>query len=219
RMGEKSAQNILDSIEAAKHPTLARLLFALGIPNIGEHTGELIAERFGTLKAIQAATLEEISSIHDVGKIAGLALRTWLDEPHNQALLEKLQAAGVEPVQEERKEADERFAGKSFVFTGTMSRDRRDLEAMVKDLGARVSGSVSKKTSYVVAGEAAGSKLDKARDNKVTILTEDEFMALISSDAEPSEAPAPTTEEAKPEPAPQAEPEPAPTQGTLALDL
>ena len=214
RMAEKSAQNVLDSIEAAKHPTLARLLYALGIPNIGEHTSELVAERFGTLQAIQGATLEEISSIHDVGKIAGLALRTWLDEPHNQTLLEKMLAAGVEPVQEERKAADARFAGKSFVFTGTMNHERRELEQMVKDLGARVAGSVSKKTSYVVAGEAAGTKLDKARENKVPVLTEDEFLALINEEAPNEEANVKDgTPETEGETVPVSEPE------TLTLDL
>ena len=182
RMAEKSAQNVIDSIQAARTPTLAHLLFALGIPNVGEHTAELVAERFGTLETLKSATFEEISSIHDVGKIAGLALRTWFDEPHNQALLQKLHDAGVRPIQVEKKEANAQFVGKSFVFTGALTLDRRSAEQMVKDLGARVSGSVSKKTSYVVAGEDAGSKLDKARENKVPILTEEEFLALVKGE-------------------------------------
>ena len=183
RMADKSAQNVIDSIQNAKTPTLARLLYALGIPNIGENSGELLAERFGTLEAVKAATHAEIEAIHDLGKTASTALRAWLDEETNQRLLQKLLDAGVHPIQVEKKEADARFAGKSFVFTGTMTRERRDLEAMVKDLGARVGSSVSKKTDYVVAGEAAGSKLDKARENKVAVLTEDEFLELIKAES------------------------------------
>ncbi len=182
RMADKSAQNVIDSIEKAKTPTLANLLYALGIPNIGENSSELLADRFGTLEGVKAATPEEIEAIHDLGKTASTALRAWLDEPHNQALLSKLLAAGVKPQEVEKKAPDERFAGKSFVFTGTLNMDRRDAEKMVKDLGARAGSSVSKKTNYLVAGDNAGSKLDKARENKVTVLTEDEFLALIAGD-------------------------------------
>ena len=182
RMGDKSAGNVIDSIERAKTPPLANLLYALGIPNIGANSSELLAERFGTLEGVKNATAEEIEAIHDLGVTASTALRAWLDEPHNQALLDKLLAAGVRPQEVEKKAPDERFAGKSFVFTGTLNMDRRAAEKMVKDLGARAGSSVSKKTSYLVAGDNAGSKLDKARENKVPILTEDEFLALINGD-------------------------------------
>ncbi len=182
RTAEKSAQNVIDSIQAARTPKLSQLLYALGIPNIGENSGELLAERFGTLEAVKGATHAEIEGIHDLGKTAATALRAWLDEEPNQKLLQKLLDAGVKPVEVEKKEADARFAGKSFVFTGSMNLDRRTAEAMVKDLGARVAGSVSKKTDYVVAGEDAGSKLEKARENKVPVLTEDEFLALIKGE-------------------------------------
>jgi len=179
RMADKSAQNVVDSIQAAKTPKLSQLLFALGIPNIGENSSELLAERFGTLEAVKGATHAEIEAIHDLGKTASTALRAWLDDSDNQRLLQKLLDAGVAPVEVQKKQADARFAGKSFVFTGTMSRERRELEELVKDKGARVGSSVSKKTDYLVAGESAGSKLDKARENKVPILTEEEFLALI----------------------------------------
>ena len=182
RMADKSARNVIDSIEKSKTPTLAQLLYALGIPNIGQNSSELLAERFGTLEGVKAATADEIEAIHDLGKTASTALRAWLDEPHNQTLLDKLLAAGVKPQEVEKRAADERFAGKSFVFTGTLAMDRRAAEKMVKDLGARAGSSVSKKTDYVVAGENAGSKLDKARENKVQILTESEFLALISGE-------------------------------------
>jgi DNA ligase (NAD+) len=182
RMAEKSAQNVVDSIQAAKNPKLSQLLFALGIPNIGENSSELLAERFGTLEAVKNATHVEIEGIHDLGKTASTALRAWLDEEPNQKLLQKLLDAGVRPVEVQKKEADARFVGKSFVFTGSMNMDRRTAEQMVKDLGARVAGSVSKKTDYLVAGEDAGSKLEKARENKVPVLSEEEFLALVKDE-------------------------------------
>ena len=179
RMAEKSAQNVLDSLENAKNPTLARLIYALGIPNVGENTAELLAETFGTMERIQNASETEIEAIHDLGKTASHSIRAWFSKPQNLALLEKLRRAGVSPKEIEKKPVDERFAGKSFVFTGALTMDRRTAEQMVKDKGARVSGSVSKKTDFVVAGENAGSKLDKARENGVKILSEDEFLALM----------------------------------------
>ena len=180
RMADKSAQRVLDSIAAAKHPTLARLIFALGIHNVGERTAELISERFGTLDALRAATEEEIAKVHEVGPVAGASVRLWLDDEHNQNVLAKLVAAGVVPRETERAaHADERFVGKSFVFTGTLTMPRRDAEEAVKARGGRVSGSVSKKTDFVVTGEDAGSKADKARELKVPILTEEEFRAML----------------------------------------
>ncbi len=184
RMADKSAQNVIDSIEKSKTPPLANLLYALGIPNIGSNSSELLAERFGTLEGVKNATAEEIEAIHDLGKTASSSLHAWLDDPDNPALLSKLLAAGVAPREVEKRAPDARFGGKSFVFTGTLRMDRRAAEKMVKELGARAGSSVSKKTDFLVAGENAGSKLDKARENKVTILTEAEFLALISNDDE-----------------------------------
>ena len=181
RMAEKSAQNVMNSIEGAKKPPLSRLIFALGIRYVGENTSELIAEKFGSLDNLRAAPLEEISGIHDVGPIAGNSVRAWLDDEENQKILDKMLAAGVEPQKAEVHLADERFAGKSFVFTGAMQIDRREAEAMVKRLGARAAGSVSKKTDFVVIGENAGSKADKARELGVTILTEAEFLEMLDS--------------------------------------
>ena len=127
-----------------------------------------------------AASEEEISSIHDVGGVAGASLRNWLDEPHNRKVLEKLQAAGVTPQEAEVFDTSESpIAGKVFVFTGTLTMERRDAEALVKRYGARASGSVSKKTDYVVAGDNAGSKADRARELGVTVLTEEEFRELL----------------------------------------
>lgn len=182
RMAEKSAQNVLDSIKGAKNPTLARLVYALGIRHVGERTAELIAEKFGSLEALRNAPLEEIASIHDVGPIAGQSVRSWLDDAENQKILDKMLAAGVVPQQSEARVADERFAGKSFVFTGALEIDRREAEALVKRKGGRAAGSVSKKTNFVIVGENAGTKADRARELGVTILTEAEFLEMIKTD-------------------------------------
>jgi DNA ligase (NAD+) len=182
RMADKSAQNVMDSIEAAKHPTLARFIHALGIRHVGERTAELLAERFGTLEALQAASADEIAAVHTVGPIAGASVRAWFDEPHNQHVIQKLLDAGVHPVEEKIEiPADSELAGKSFVFTGALSMDRREAEALIKKLGARAAGSVSKKTDYVVAGDNAGSKAARAQELGISILSEDEFKAMVGA--------------------------------------
>lgn len=179
RMAEKSAQNVLDSIEGAKTPPLARLVFALGIRHVGARTSELLAERFATLENLQNASEEEIAGVHEVGPVAGKSVRQWMDEPHNIEVLRKLLASGVAPQEAEILDhSASPIAGKVFVFTGTLNIERREAEAIVKKLGARVSGSVSKKTDYVVAGENAGSKAERARELGVAVLTEDEWKAL-----------------------------------------
>jgi DNA ligase (NAD+) len=181
RMAEKSAQNVMDSIEGAKHPTLARLLFALGIRHIGTRTAELVAERFGSLEKLREASAEEIAGIHDVGPVAGQSVRDWLDDPHNQNVLDKLARLGVLPKPSAvAVNRDNPLVGKVFVFTGALKMERRAAEAMVKKFGARASGSVSKKTDYVVVGENAGTKADRARELNLTILTEDEFVKMIA---------------------------------------
>lgn len=182
RMAEKSAQNIINSLENAKKPTLARLLFALGIDNVGEKTAELIAEHFRSLENLKNAEESEISGIYQVGKVAGKSVWEWFHHARNLKTLEKLLAAGVEPQEATAKSSDARFAGKSFVFTGTLQMERREAENLVKNLGARVGSSVSKKTDYLVAGENAGSKLEKARENKVAVLTEEEFLVLVGEE-------------------------------------
>ena len=179
RMADKSADNVMHSINGAKNPPLSRLLYALGIRHVGERTAGLIAERFGSLEALQAASVEEISAIHDVGPVAGQSVRDWLDEAHNQKVLAKLKAAGVHPQAVRVLASSAALRGKSFVFTGTLSMNRRDAENTVKELGGRVSGSVSKNTSYVVAGESAGSKADRARELNLKVLTEAEFETLL----------------------------------------
>ncbi len=178
RMAEKSAQNVLDSIERAKTPTLARLVYALGIRHVGVNTSALLAERFGTLENLQAASEEEIASIHDVGPVAGKSVFAWFHEEHNKRVLDKLRAAGVRP-REGVSRVEGEFSGKSFVFTGTLTMPRPQAEALAKSKGARIASSVSKKTDYVVVGEDAGSKADRARELGVKILSESEFLALM----------------------------------------
>ncbi|MDF2440019.1 MAG: ligase, partial [Abditibacteriota bacterium] len=184
RMADKSAQNVLDSVERAKTPTLARLIFALGIRHTGERTAELLAERFGSLEALKNASAEELSRVHDVGPVAGAAVREWLDDAYNQNVLQKLIEAGVRPKESQSTlGTDSPLKGKVFVFTGALTIDRREAEERIKRLGARASGSVSKKTDYVVIGENAGSKADRARELGVTVLSEDEWLKLVE-DAE-----------------------------------
>ncbi len=188
RMADKSAQNVMDSIEGAKHPTLARLLFALGIRHIGTRTAEMIAERFGSLERLREATAEEISAIHDVGPVAGASLRAWLDDERNQQILEKLTTFGVVPRAEEGVvNTDNPINGKVFVFTGALQMERREAEGMVKRYGARASGSVSKKTDYVVIGENAGSKAARAEELGITILSEEEFLNMIATIDQPED--------------------------------
>jgi DNA ligase (NAD+) len=179
RMAEKSAQNVIDALEKAKNPPLARLLFALGIRHVGTQTAELIAARFGSLENLQKAAQEEIAAIPEVGPVAGQAVREWLDEEHNQKVLSKLAAAGVHPQTAEPAKTEGPFVGKSFVFTGTLSKPRPEFEMQVKALGAKASGSVSKKTDYVVVGESPGSKAQKAEELGVKVLSEEEFVKLL----------------------------------------
>jgi DNA ligase (NAD+) len=179
RMADKSAQNVLDSIQRAKTPTLQRLIYALGIRHAGVNTSNLLAERFGTLENLQSASEEEIAKIHDVGPVAGKSVYHWLHEEHNKRVLNKLRLAGVRPRAPEKTATHGALSGKSFVFTGTLTMPRPQAEALAKSKGARIAGSVSKKTDYVVVGEEAGSKAERARELNVKMLSEDEFLALV----------------------------------------
>lgn len=180
RMAAKSAGNVVRSINGARRPTLARLIYALGIRHVGERTAELVADHFGSLEALEKASQEEISGIFEVGPVAGASIREWLDEPHNRQVLEKLLAAGVQPQTSAPRVAAPEFAGKSFVFTGTLQMDRREAENLVKSLGGRPAGSVSSKTDYVVVGDNPGSKAHRAQELGVKVLTEADFQSLVA---------------------------------------
>lgn len=179
RMGEKSAQNLINAIESSKSAGLERLLCALGIPNVGEVAAEALAARFRTLDACMSATRDELIAINDFGEITADCVVNFFARPKNIELCESLKAAGVH-IEAVKKAASDKFAGLTFVLTGTLPTLSRDeASEMIKAQGGKVSGSVSKKTSYVVAGDAAGSKLAKARDLGVTVIDEDELRRMI----------------------------------------
>ncbi|OGW38632.1 MAG: DNA ligase (NAD(+)) LigA [Nitrospirae bacterium GWD2_57_9] len=179
RMGDKLASNLLAAIENSKQRELGRLIFALGIRHVGERTAKALAQAFGSLEHLEQATIEELVSIRDIGATVAQSIRTFFDNQANIAVIQRMLAAGVSPAMEKKKVGG-RFSGKSFVFTGALTRFTRDeARLLVENEGGSAVGSVSKKTSYVVAGEDAGSKLTKARELGVTVLTEEEFMEIL----------------------------------------
>ena len=179
RMGKKSAQNLLAAIERSKSNDLSRLIYAFGIRQVGQKAGKILAARFHTLEALENAALEELTAVDDIGAITAQSILEWMASPQSRHLIQRLAQAGVNMTAAEQG-SDQRFAGMTFVFTGALEKFTRDeAAAMVEDRGGKSASSVSKKTSYVVAGEAAGSKLRKAQELGVTVLTEDEFLALL----------------------------------------
>ncbi|MDO9132964.1 NAD-dependent DNA ligase LigA [Hydrogenophaga sp.] len=183
RMAEKSAQNILAALEKSKRTTLPRFLFGLGIRHVGEATAKELARHFGQLDRIMDASLEALSEVNDVGPVVAQSIRTFFDQPHNREVVEQLRACGVTWEEGEPAErAPQPLAGKTFVLTGTFpTLKREDAKALLEAAGAKVAGSVSKKTDYVVAGTDAGSKLDKANELGVAVLDEAGMLALLDS--------------------------------------
>ena len=183
RMGAKSAENALASLEKAKNTTLARFIFALGIREVGEATALNLANHFKTLEALQNADLEALQQVPDVGEVVANRILAFWHEPHNVAVVNDLIAQGVHWETVETKEVTEnRFKGKTVVLTGTLTQmGRNEAKALLQDMGAKVSGSVSAKTDFVIAVDTAGSKLTKAQELGVTVLTEEEFLAEIQS--------------------------------------
>jgi len=182
RMGEKSAQNLLDQIAASKKHTLARLIYALGIRMVGERTGQLLAEHFSSLDELAEAKEDQLFEVTEVGPKVAAAIAEFFSESANQKIIKKLDKAGVRPTAEKRVMKSQKFAGKSFVFTGSLTnRSREEAGQLVMQHGAKVSGSVSKKTDYVVVGADPGSKYDKAKELGVPVLTEPEFEKLLRS--------------------------------------
>ncbi len=180
--GATSAANLLASLEASKSQPLSRLLFALGIRHVGTHAAQIVARTYDTMDEIVAASEEHIAAIHGIGSATAAALTAYLDEPRNRQLIERLREAGLtfsEPVQRAESQA---FAGSTFVITGTLpTLSRAEAKSFIEARGGRVSGSVSGKTDYLVVGEDAGSKLDRARELGVTLLTEQELQELSES--------------------------------------
>ena len=182
RMGAKSAENALNSLEKAKSTTLARFIFALGIREVGEATALNLANHFKTLDALKAADLEELQQVPDVGEVVANRIFVFWREAHNVAVVEDLIAQGVHWETVEVKEASENlFKDKTVVLTGTLTQmGRNEAKALLQQLGAKVSGSVSSKTDFVIAGDAAGSKLAKAQELNITVLTEEEFLEQVN---------------------------------------
>ena len=179
RMGKKSAANAVAAIEKSKDNDLWRLIAAIGIRQVGDKAAKVLASQFGSMDAIVAATEEELTAIDDVGPITAGFIRSWMDSPQSRDLLARLKEAGVNMVDRTEK-VDARFAGLTFVLTGALTKFTRDeATEMIELRGGKASGSVSKKTSYVVAGENAGSKLTKAQDLGIPVLTEDEFLQML----------------------------------------
>ncbi len=181
RMGSRSAAKRVEALERSKHTTLARFLYALGIREVGEATALTLAGHFGALDALMAADEEQLRRAPDVGPVVAAAIRAFFQEPHNQQVIARLRTAGVHwPETEVQRVAEQSLAGKTFVLTGTLESMSRDQASdRLRALGAKVSGSVSKKTDYVVAGREAGSKLDKARELGVAVLDEAGLQALL----------------------------------------
>lgn len=182
RMAEKSAQNVLDAIEASKNTTLARFIYALGIPEVGEVTAKQLAKHFLTLDAVMRADVAALTDVPDVGEVVANHVLHFCQQPHNREVIEGLLNAGISwpTIEASVITHDSVFGGKTCVLTGTLEKmTREDAKAQLEALGAKVSGSVSAKTDYVIAGDKAGSKLSKAQQLGVRVLTEDAFIELL----------------------------------------
>ena len=180
RMGQKSAENLIAAIEKSKSRDLSRLLFAFGIRQVGQKAAKVLAARFGTLDRLSQATVEELTAVDDIGEITARSLAEWLHSDQAEHLIASLKGAGVNTASQAQP-VDDRLAGKTFVLTGTLEHfSRAEAGARIEALGGKVSSSVSRKTSYVVAGEEAGSKLDKANALGITVLSEAEFLQMLS---------------------------------------
>jgi DNA ligase (NAD+) len=180
RMGEKSAQNIIDAIEASRGRPLSRVLFALGIRHVGFETAALLAQHFGSMDAIATATLEELEAVPGIGPIVAQSVQEWFDDGSNRTLIDKLRQGGVRMQTEAPAARDGPLQGQTFVITGTLSAmSRSAAEQRIRALGGATASSVTKATTHLVAGENPGSKLEKATKYGTTVLSDDEFIALL----------------------------------------
>jgi DNA ligase (NAD+) len=179
RMGDKSAQNVLDEIEASRKLPLERVIYGLGIRFVGERTAEFLAQHFGSLDAMMQANIEELQEVNEVGPRIAESIYDFFQEPKNRELVEQLRKAGLQFLGV-KKQRGTKLVGKTFVITGTLANYSRDeAKKMIEDAGGKVTGSVSKKTDYVLAGADPGSKLDKARELGVNVISENELVGLL----------------------------------------
>ena len=177
--GDTAAKKLLAAIESSKQQDVSRLIYALGIRNVGAKTGKILASQFGSLDALMNATVEELTQVSDVGEITAANIADWFASPQSQHMIRRLKEAGVN-FDSKRVVSDTRFAGMTFVLTGALSKFTRDeATEKIELFGGKAAGSVSKKTTYVVVGENAGSKEKKARELGIPILSEDDFLAMI----------------------------------------
>ena len=180
KSGTKAAQKLLNAIEASKHQDVSRLIFALGIRQVGAKTGKTLASAFGNLENLMNASVEELTNVADVGAVTAESIHEWFEQPQSQHMIRRLKEAGVN-FESTQTIQDTRLSGKTIVLTGSLTRfTREEATEQIERFGGKAAGSVSKKTSFVVAGENAGSKARKAQELGIPILTEDEFLELIS---------------------------------------
>ena len=178
--GKKFAQNLIDSINASKQNDLYRLITALGIRHVGGKASKLLARKYRTMDNLSNASFEELSEIKDIGEVMANSIREFFLQEQTEDLLKKLKQAGVNMNFLEEESTDKRFDGKTFVLTGSLEKyTRKEAEDIIERLGGKTSGSVSKKTDYVLAGEEAGSKLTKAQSFGIQIISEEEFSQMI----------------------------------------
>jgi DNA ligase (NAD+) len=184
RMAKKSAQNVLDALEKSKTTSLARFIYSLGIRHVGESTAKSLAKHFGSLDALLASDENHILSVNDIGPVVAQSILSFFADPLNRQLIDQLRASGIHWEEGEPEQSSDLLAGKTFVLTGTLpTLSRDDARAKIEAAGGKVAGSVSKKTSYVVAGEEAGSKLTRAEELGVAILDEEQFLKLLESES------------------------------------
>jgi DNA ligase (NAD+) len=182
RMATRSAQKILDALESSKTTTLARFVYALGMRNVGEATAKDIAKHFGNLSALLQANNNDLLNVNDVGPVVAESISNFLSEKHNKTVISQLLASGISwPETEGKQQATGHLVGKTFVLTGTLPNlSRESAKEQIEAAGGKVSGSVSKKTDYVIAGSDAGSKLEKAQELGIVILDEASLQALLA---------------------------------------
>ena len=183
RMAEKSVENILSAIDKSRATSLARFLYALGIPQVGETTAKILAEEYATLDRIEASSVDELQLVEDIGPVVANDIVTFFNQPHNREVIDSLLKAGIHwPVAEKAAPQNTMFTGKTCVITGTLSRmSRNEVKALLQQQGAKVSGSVSSKTDYVIVGENPGSKAAKAAELGIEMIDEETLQEMLSS--------------------------------------
>jgi len=186
RMADKSASNIVEAVERSKIVPVDKFLYSLGIPLVGEHVARVLLEAFGDIESLSKQDVDGLQRVHGIGPEVAQSVAVFFHDPHNGDMIQRLLAAGIVPVPIERRPTTEAspFAGKTVVFTGSISIPRADAKRMVEKAGGKVSGSVSKKTDFVVVGEDPGSKYDRARELGVRVVTEKEFSELAGTEPE-----------------------------------